>query len=188
MMGALSGEGNRPVHSGPMIRKLSWLVLGVVGVLAGCVFAARAPERAPLGAYLTPAAATGAPVALRVDPDARVAAADASHLPPASYAPAQAERGRAIYQGRCSACHPPAQFVGAAFVESWNDRRVWDFWALVRSTMPLDAPGALPEQDYVDLVAYLLQANQAEAGSELAVDAEALRALRIAVRAPTDSP
>ena len=36
--------------------------------------------------------------------------------------------------------------------------------SLVRATMPLDNPGGLKEQEYVDLMAYLLQANHHQGG------------------------
>jgi len=152
----------------------------------GCTAAAEAPRvRAPLGAYLGPTAATGEPVPLRVDPNAKVSAPVAAGLPPASYALEQAERGRRIYLGTCTACHPPAQFTGESFAASWSDRRVSDLFALVRSTMPLDDPGGLPEQDYLDVIAYLLQVNGAPAGAApLAADADTLRGQRIALPAP----
>ena len=72
-----------------------------------------------------------------------------------------------------------------AFVESWNDRRVYDFYALVRGTMPLDKPGGMKEEEYLDVVAYLLQANHAPAGPDsLRADTVALRKTRIAVSLP----
>jgi len=80
-------------------------------------------------------------------------------------------------------CHARAQFVGERFVDDWNDRRVFDFYALVRSTMPLTNPGGLKEDEYLALVAYLLEANNAEAGPDsLKSDTLALRGRRIAVR------
>ena len=45
---------------------------------------------------------------------------------------------------------------------------MWDFYSLVRATMPLDKPGGMKEQEYLDVVAYLLQANHARAGLRLA--------------------
>ena len=74
---------------------------------------------------------------------------------------AQAARGEKVYDQTCGTCHQPGQFVGQEFVESWNDRRVYDFYSLVRGTMPLDNPGGLKDQEYLDVVAYLLQANHA---------------------------
>jgi hypothetical protein len=73
----------------------------------------------------------------------------------------QAEHGQAIYARRCAGCHRGSQFIGQDFVESWNDRRLYDFYALVSSTMPLNAPGTLKEHEYLAVLAYLLKANNA---------------------------
>ena len=160
-------------------------VIVVAVAAAGCAGAAATNVRTPLGAHLSTGAKTGAPVALNFDPNARVILSTASNLPPASYSTAQATRGKDIYESTCGTCHEPAQFVGQAFVESWNDRRVWDFYSLVRSTMPLDNPGGLKDQEYIDVVAYLLQANKAPAGTDsLKADTTALRARKIAVQFP----
>jgi mono/diheme cytochrome c family protein len=142
--------------------------------------------RPPLGASLTPTARTGAPVALRHDPTARVILSNASALPAASFLPSQATRGATVYAETCGTCHQPGQLIGQNFVELWNDRRVYDFYALVRSTMPLDNPGGLKEQEYVDVVAYLLQANHQASpkADSLKADSTALRATKIAVRFP----
>ena len=152
--------------------------------VVGCVSAA--PNvRPPLGASLTAGALTGAPVPLRFDPNARVIRSTAGNLPPASYSTAQAARGESVYGSTCGACHQPGSLIGQAFVETWNDRRVYDFYALVRGTMPLDNPGGLKDQEYLDVIAYLLKANHAPAGSDsLAVDTVALRAHKIAVSYP----
>ena len=158
----------------------------VMGVLVGgCASAAATNVLTPLGAHLGVGAKTGAPVALKVDPNAKVILSNASNLPPASYSQAQATRGKTVYDGTCGTCHEPAQFIGQTFVESWNDRRVWDFYSLVRSTMPLDNPGGLKDQEYIDVVAYLLQANKAPAGGDsLKADTTALRTHKIAVHFP----
>ena len=75
--------------------------------------------------------------------------------------------------------------MGQGFVESWNDRRVWDFYALVRATMPLDNPGGMKDHEYLDVVAYLLQANHAPPGRDsLRADTVALRGTKIAVKYP----
>src|SRR5579862_2196556 len=119
--------------------------------------------RAPLGAVLTTSAKTGAPVALRFDPNAKVILSDASALPPASYLTSQATRGADVFDGTCARCHQTDQFIGPNFVDSWNNRRVYDFYALVRGTMPLDNPGSLKEGEYLDIIAYLLRSNHQQA-------------------------
>src|ERR1019366_813070 len=107
-------------------------------------------------------------------------------LPPASFLMSQAARGSEIYDQSCVRCHEGSQLIGPNFVESWNNRRVYDLYALVRSTMPLDDPGGMKDTEYVDLVAFLLQQNRhalARADS-LRPDTLSLRSTRIAVSAP----
>ena len=164
------------------MRKKAWLLLAgmiVTGACAGAV----ANVRMPLGAHLSADARTGAPTPLRVDPNAKVILSNAAGLPPASYFPSQAVRGQAVYQSTCASCHEQSKFIGQSFVETWNDRRVYDVYALVRGTMPLDNPGGLKDQEYLDVIAYLLQANHAPPGSDsLRADTLTLRKTKIAVR------
>jgi cytochrome c5 len=154
--------------------------------VAGCATKAVATNvREPLGADLTPQAPTGAPIPLRFDSSsgARMIRSTAANLPAATYFPAQAERGEAVFRRTCAMCHPTEEFVGQRFVESWNDRRLFDFFALVRSTMPLNDPGSLKDDEYLAILAYLLKANHARAGLDsLRPDTTALRSHKIAVR------
>ena len=86
----------------------------------------------------------------------------------------QAENGRAVYTRSCAICHrtdlqgnfeaPP--LAGANFLNYWGDRTPQELVERIRSTMPPDRPGRLEEQTYLDIVAYLLQANGAPAGDE----------------------
>ena len=166
------------------MRASRWTIVSCGALFAACMTAA--PNvRTPLGAHLTPDSKTGPQIPLRFDPNAKVILSNASNLPPASYAAAQASRGEKIYEETCGTCHQPGQLVGQTFVESWNDRRVWDFYSLVRATMPLDKPGGMKDQEYVDVVAYLLQANHAAPGRDsLAADTVAMRGAKIAVKFP----
>jgi len=164
------------------MRVSRWVVAGALSVV-GCATAASTNVRPPLGAMLTPTAKTGGSVRLHYDPTARVILSNASSLPPASYLPSQATRGASIYAETCGTCHQPGQLVGQNFAELWNDRRVYDFYSLIRSTMPLDNPGGMKDQEYIDVVAYLLQANHQAAtkADSLKADTVALRATKIAV-------
>src|SRR5919108_2291160 len=155
-----------------------WSVVAWATVIVGCASSGTATTnvRAPLGAHLSASAPTGAPIPLRFDSSARVIRSTAANLPPATYWPAQAERGERVFNQTCAMCHARSQFVGQSFVETWNDRRVFDFYALVRSTMPLTNPGGLKEDEYLALVSYLLKTNHAEAGTDsLRSDTLALR-------------
>lgn len=163
-----------------------WSALLCIVVVGGCATATPTTNvREPLGANLTPAAPTGLQVPLRFDSSssARMIRSTAANLPAAAYLPAQAEQGEAVFRRSCGMCHPTEEFVGERFVESWNDRRLFDFFALVRSTMPLNDPGSLKDDEYLAILAYLLKANHARAGLDsLRPDTTALRSHKIAVR------
>jgi cytochrome c5 len=162
------------------------MVMAFTTLLVACAYGATTNVRLPLGANLSSAARTGAPVPLRRDPNAKVILSSAAGLPPASFLMSQAARGSEIYDQSCVRCHEGSQLIGPNFVESWNNRRVYDLYALVRSTMPLDDPGGMKDTEYVDLVAFLLQQNRhalARADS-LRPDTLSLRSTRIAVSAP----
>ena len=159
---------------------------GSLVVVAACATAGRpaADIRTPLSAALTSSATTGAPVPLRVDPNAKVIISTAANLPAASYLPSQATRGQQVYNSSCGMCHAGGELIGERFVASWKDRRVYDLYALIRSTMPLDDPGGLKDGEYLDVVAYLLQANKhASPGVDsLKADTTALRKTKIDVK------
>lgn len=159
------------------------LIAGGVVIGACATAGAKTDFRSPLGAMLTPGAATGAPTPLRVDPNAKVIRSTAADLPAAAYLPSQAERGHTVYESTCAMCHAGGELVGERFNIAWKDRRVYDLYSLVRTTMPLDNPGGLKDGQYLDVVAYLLQANkhQSPAADSLKADTTAMRKTKIAL-------
>jgi mono/diheme cytochrome c family protein len=160
------------------------MMLGSAVLLA--IYASAPNLRTPLGAYLSPNAKTGPTVPLRVDPTAKVVLSGAAGLPAAQFLATQATRGKAIYSRTCENCHAPGQLIGAGFVQTWNNRRVDALYSLIRSTMPVDNPGGMKDAEYVDVVAYLLQANkqQTDRPDSLKSDTLSMRSTRIAVTAP----
>lgn len=89
---------------------------------------------------------------------------------------AQARRGLIAYTQSCEHCHGsdltgravdeiPA-LVADAFVFHWAGRTVHDVYDRIRTSMPADAPGTLTEPTYVDIVAYLLEANGYPRGAQ----------------------
>lgn len=152
-------------------------------VIIGCASAAATTTaRPPLEARLGTGAKTGSPVPLRIDPNAKVVIATMPNLPAAPYSAAQATRGQAVYEAVCANCHQADKFIGQQFVAAWNDRRVGDFYTLVRNTMPVDNPGGLKDQDYLDVTAYLLKVNHAPASKDsLSADTTIMRGRKIAV-------
>lgn len=164
------------------MRKSRLFVLGTIATAVGCA-AATTNFRPPLEARLGAGAKTGAPVPLRIDPNAKVVIMRYTNLQPAPYTAAQADRGEQVYSSTCASCHQNEKFIGKEFVDNWGDRRVGDFYTLIRNTMPVDNPGGLKDQQYLDVTAYILKANHAAPTTDsLSADTTIMRGRRIGVR------
>jgi mono/diheme cytochrome c family protein len=85
------------------------------------------------------------------------------------YTEPQARRGLVEYARSCERCHGsdmtgnavdevPA-LVADAFMFHWGGRTVQDLYDRIRRGMPADAPGSMDAGAYLDIVAYLLEAN-----------------------------
>ena len=99
------------------------------------------------------------------------------------YTPQQAARGRDIYLGNCRNCHTPESHTGATFTATWNTRSLAELYGFVRERMPKNDPGSLSDQEYVDVLAYLLRLNKTPAGrSELPADSVVMQGIRIQLR------
>jgi mono/diheme cytochrome c family protein len=118
--------------------------------------------------------------------------AGAFKLPPqatasdGAYTTAQAERGKLVYEERCSSCHgaslrggandfaAPA-LAGPFFYEKWNGRVIAELFGYSSENMP---PGEarLSETAYLDVTAYILQVLKYEAGTaELQADSPIMK-------------
>lgn len=94
-------------------------------------------------------------------------------LQQASYSDSQAASGQTLYAQNCAACHLPdltGSFEAPAlndsnFRNNWSNRNVAELVDLLRRTMPPQAPASLTEQQYVELIAYLLSENDIASGS-----------------------
>jgi alcohol dehydrogenase (cytochrome c) len=91
---------------------------------------------------------------------------------PGPFTAEQATAGRTAYQGTCAVCHG-ADLTGAGapeltrtFAGGWSARTTRDLTGLIQTTMPPDRPGALPEQDYINIAAFILQYNGATPGTQ----------------------
>lgn len=82
----------------------------------------------------------------------------------ASFTAEQAERGRDEFSATCGECHAIGDFRGETFRYEWRRRTAWAFFRSITETMPEDAPGSLTDQQYVDVVAYVLSLNGFEPG------------------------
>ena len=87
------------------------------------------------------------------------------------YTPGQAARGEAIYTTRCINCHEGQnadgpELMGKAFLDRWREDTLEPLFTFIKTNMPGDLPGGLDESAYVDIVAYILQANSLPAGKK----------------------
>jgi alcohol dehydrogenase (cytochrome c) len=95
--------------------------------------------------------------------------------PAHAFTTGQAATGRAVYDQSCTVCHgstlrllPGSVLAGPEFVAKWSDRSTGELLTQLRNTMPPDRPGALGEDEYLALIAFILQSNGATpAGSAL---------------------
>ena len=110
---------------------------------------------------------------------------------PPAFTAAQAIRGKAIYDANCVSCHGQnlvsasygTPLAGPYFDEKWRGRSVAELYAYAHERMPPSRPGALPAENYADIVAYILAVNDVRPGpSELLPDAAGLAPMRIPPR------
>src|SRR5438874_9961399 len=96
----------------------------------------------------------------------------AQQRPAGPYTQDQAAAGHAIYQTNCASCHAAdlsgregPQLAGANYLAQWGDRTISELVNFMQSTMP---PGgaALQGDSYVNLAAFILDANSARAGNQ----------------------
>ena len=91
------------------------------------------------------------------------------------YTEQQAAAGRSSYVANCAGCHlgdlhgsnEARPLVGADFMRNWGARTTQDLVAFLSAAMPPApaAPGSLGGQTYLNLAAFLLQANGAKPGT-----------------------
>lgn len=101
----------------------------------------------------------------------------------------QAERGRAAYSAPCGMCHgrrlngapddedmiagPP--LARAKFLRTWRGRSVATLLDYTRATMPENNPGSLTDEEYLDIIAYMLSVSRLPSGDrELLPDPQRL--------------
>ena len=105
------------------------------------------------------------------------------------YSVAQAKRGEAAYTSYCVRCHGAdlmgggrqgRQLKGDAFWQTWQANSLQSLFAKMQGTMPRDDPSTLPDAVYVDVIAFILDANALPAGTaELKADRALLDGIRI---------
>ena len=100
----------------------------------------------------------------------------------------QAERGAERYQQECAQCHLDdllgdgiaPSLIGAPFHFRWSELSVGDMLVAIRTTMPQGAPASLSPRAYVDIVSFILEANDFPTGDmELPTDQDVLESIII---------
>lgn len=98
------------------------------------------------------------------------------------YTVEQADRGEVLYDARCTVCHGEIRAIvpGMAallgdhtFRAKWRGRALGELFALIRDTMPQDAPGTLSPSESAAIVAYILSGNRLPAGETALPEDEA---------------
>jgi len=85
------------------------------------------------------------------------------------YTNEQAARGKGDYDDNCASCHSTGEgpsLVGDAFMRRWFEDNLNAPFTRMRTQMPLDAPGTLPDNVYVDIMSFLLAATGFPAGAD----------------------
>jgi len=70
------------------------------------------------------------------------------------YTEAQAILGKEVYDTNCKTCHAMKFYRDIWF--AWEERPLMNFWYILVSEMPSDNPGSLSNDEYTNIVAYIL--------------------------------
>jgi mono/diheme cytochrome c family protein len=97
---------------------------------------------------------------------------NAAKAPPSLYTAEQAEAGEHAFQQNCAMCHGPKlegragpALKGPTFASPQAHFSVSDVFKIISQNMPASAPGTLPHEDYVNIMAFILQQNGYPAGA-----------------------
>ena len=93
---------------------------------------------------------------------------------------AQARRGQLVYRQNCESCHGSdlggdgdmaPRIAGSNFMGLWTEFPVGSMFERIKVSMPEDGPGRLTDEEYTDVVAFILDSNSYPAGdTELPAD------------------
>ncbi len=116
-------------------------------------------------------------------------AGDPPSLAGGVYTTAQAAAGAEVFTAVCAECHDTIEFRGSDFWFNWEGSNLGRLMRVMVETMPEDDPGSLPREQYLAVVAYVLELNQFPVGSApLPDDADYLSALVFERLAPAHRP
>jgi len=118
---------------------------------------------------------------------ATLAAADDQKIWTGVYTADQAAAGKNVFEASCATCHRsdlsgdrgPA-LKGDPFFSNWESGSVNSLYLKIKETMPKNRASSLTEDNYVALVAYLLQANAFPASAKgVSLDTDTLEDILI---------
>lgn len=97
------------------------------------------------------------------------------------YSKEQATVGEQLYKDNCLMCHDKKYF--RPVFKAWDGQSLGIIFTVMSASMPESNPGALPLQNYVDILAYILSLNRYPMGdAALSNEDEALNEIIIAQR------
>ncbi|MBM4183946.1 MAG: cytochrome c [Gemmatimonadetes bacterium] len=112
------------------------------------------------------ACATASPEAPASTPTPPATSTTASEPLTPVYTAGQATRGQGTFAGVCSTCHSRNEFAGPIFAITWRAEPLSGLYQQISTNMPQDRPGSLTPQQYVDVLAYILQLNGIQPGNQ----------------------
>lgn len=125
------------------------------------------------GSYADVLAAEGASSQDSGAAQAPSAAAGTDDFPPALYTQAQADEGILLYVTNCARCHGGEMegmsgpgLTGPKFASVKADFNVHHIFEIVAKNMPATRPGSLQDEEYVKIMAYILEKNGYPAGDQ----------------------
>ena len=82
----------------------------------------------------------------------------------AVYSKAQAKVGEGLYKTHCLTCHDKKYF--RPVLKRWDGQQLGLFFTVMSASMPESNPGSLPDDQYVDILAYILSLSRYAAGDD----------------------
>ncbi len=94
------------------------------------------------------------------------------------YSQTQVSKGEQIYKNHCLTCHNKKYF--GPVLKAWDGQTLDVFFMTMATTMPEANPGMLYDDEYSDVLAYILSLNRYPAGDDpLTADTTRLSSIRI---------
>jgi len=80
------------------------------------------------------------------------------------YTEIQADRGMRAYEANCVSCHSSGPPTSETFMRNWSGTDLGGVFDQIKSSMPADAPSSLSDRIYLDILAYMLRADEFPSG------------------------